>query len=501
MSYILDPPALFLLGILLYNLSKRLGWDGRVTVLVGAFVAFILFMGGSTLLYLDIVDWPIPWTEGPVWMFHTNYTGIDKADVPLSLAVFMLLLYPGWLTLGYTVQLRRDEGFFLYPKVTREDVKSRGWEREETQFTVRRGPSPSTIVKEAIDDLGGIGNFVKEGDRVIVKPNICGGNPQIPGSFTSIEVVDQIVAMIREAGAEAVVVDSDMIWTKFDPVAERQGWKEWATKKGVTLVNLAKTKKARFDFGIGSATKIVPVSKELVEADVIISVPTMKTHILTSVTMGMKNMYGTFPEEAKAKYHRKGIEEVIYEVNWAFTPNLTLIDGTIGGEGYGPLSCSPVGFQTVVASNDVVAADAVACRLMGYDPMSIKHIKRAHDEGLGDAAVEFDLSSLPQPSPKDGDWELPDPKVSVFYESLVELSLMLPGMQVFFDLAADFVLYGMATIPVLKDLTPEMERIFNDIFSMLLASGYGGERGDGDVLSLVDIVNRRLSSRDGAYRG
>jgi uncharacterized protein (DUF362 family) len=113
----------------------------------------------------------------------------------------------------------------VYPKVTREDVRSRGWEREETRFTVRRGPSPRTIVKEAIDDLGGIGNFVKEGDRVIVKPNICGGNPQIPGSFTSIEVVDQIVTMIREAGAEAVIVDSDMIWTKFDPVAERQGWK------------------------------------------------------------------------------------------------------------------------------------------------------------------------------------------------------------------------------------------------------------------------------------
>ena len=468
---------------------------------MGSFVAFGLFMGGSTLLYLDIIDWPIPWTEGPVWMFHTDYTGIAKADVPLWIAVFMLLLYPGWLTLGYTVQQRRDEGFFLYPKVTREDVKSRGWERRETRFTVRRGPSPRILVREAVDCLGGIGSFVKEGDRVIIKPNICGGNPQIPGSYTSIEVVDELVAMVRQARGEVVVVDSDMIWTKFDPVAERQGWKDWATETGVALVNLAKTKKARFDFGMSSATQTVPVSRELVEADVIISVPTMKTHLLTSVTLGMKNMYGTFPEEAKAKYHRKGIEDVIYEVNWAFTPNLTIIDGTIGGEGYGPLSCSPVGFQTVVASNDVVAADAVACRLMGYDPMSVKHIKKAHEEGLGDAAVEFDPSTLSQPSPKDGAWELPDARTSIFYESLVEFALMLPGMQVFFDLAADFVLYGMATIPVLKDLTPQMERILNDIFSMLLANGHGGEREDGAVLGLVDTVNRGLSSHNSAEEG
>jgi uncharacterized protein (DUF362 family) len=58
----------------------------------------------------------------------------------------------------------------------------------------------------------------------------------------------------------------------------------------------------------------------LVEAEVIVSVPVMKTHILTSVTMGMKNMYGTFTEENKAKYHGFGIRGVICDVNKAFTP-------------------------------------------------------------------------------------------------------------------------------------------------------------------------------------
>jgi uncharacterized protein (DUF362 family) len=177
----------------------------------------------------------------------------------------------------------------------------------------------------------------------------------------------------------------------------------------------------------------------------------------------MKNMYGTFPQENKARYHRFGIEDVICDVNRAFTPNLTVIDGTVGGEGYGPLSCTPVNSQTVIASNDVVAADAVSCLIMGYDPFDIVHLKRAHDEGLGDAGVVFDLTSLPYGHPKDGDWEKPDPEVSKFYEMLVEHFLLLPGMQKFFDLAANFVLYGMATMPFLKDLTPQLEEIFNAI--------------------------------------
>jgi hypothetical protein len=242
----------------------------------------------------------------------------------------------------------------------------------------------------------------------------------------------------------------------------------------VPLVNLRKTGQVRFNFGKGSATGMVPVSRVLVDADVIISVPTMKTHLLTSVTLGMKNMYGTFPEENKAKFHRFGIEDVVYEVNNAFCPTLTIIDGSIGGETWGPLSCRPVGFETIIVSNDVVCADAVACRLMGFDPLSIIHIRKGHDQGLGDAGIPFDPGMLGQSHQKDGRWEKPDPAVSQFYENLIEAALLVPGMQNFFDLMADYVLYGFATLPFLKDLTPAMEGVLNDVLASLFRSGYRG---------------------------
>lgn len=479
MSYFLDPPALFLLGLTIYYFSKRFRWGLTATGVMMGVISLGLFMGGSTLLYLDVLGWPLPPTPGSVWMFHTNITGIAKSGVSTALAAAMLLLYPLWHFLGYLLALRLDVGSFLLRIMSFNDVRSRK-ARSRTGFTVVRGLSPRENTRKAIEALGGVGNFIKRADSVLIKVNISGGNPTIPGSYTSLEVVDELVKMIREVGAEVSIVDSDMIWTKFHTVAEAEGWVKWAEEVNVNLVNLAETELVRFNFGEDSAIGVVPVSKKMVEADVIISVPAMKTHLLTSVTLGMKNMYGTFPEENKAKFHRFGIENVVFEVNKAFTPHLTVIDGTVGGEAFGPLSSRPVNFETVIASNDVVAADAVACHLMGYDPFSISHIKMAHEEGLGTADVAFNLASLPYQKEKDGKWEKPAPGVSALYEGLVEAFLLLPGMQDFFDVSADFVLFGLATLPVFREVTPEIERTFNyilaDILDALTRGGYSGRR-------------------------
>lgn len=201
--------------------------------------------------------------------------------------------------------------------------------------------------------------------------------------------------------------DADMVWIKFWPAAKDSGFVERAKKKGVDLDNLSETKIVRFDFGPDSPLGIEKVSKELIDADVIISVPAMKTHLLTGVTLAMKNMYGTFPDIDKAKFHKMGIEHTILDVNSASTPSLVIIDGSIGGEGIGPHSATPLYYETIIASNDVVLADSIACQLMGYNPLDIEHIKMTWEKGLGNAKVLFMLNSLPY-HPKDGNWERPD---------------------------------------------------------------------------------------------
>jgi hypothetical protein len=131
---------------------------------------------------------------------------------------------------------------------------------------------------------------------------------------------------------------------------------------------------------------------------------------------------------------------------------------------------------------------------MGYNPLDIKHIKYAHNSGLGDAKVTFDLASLPYPHSKDMKWEKPDPKVSAIYEELVETFLLLPGMQDLFDASADFVLFGLATLPVFKDVTPEVERAFNQIIADVLRSltenGFTSKKlAEDDFKKIQEFIN------------
>lgn len=467
MSFLIDPPLLILSGLAIYLIGQRLEWSRQSKIVVGSGIVLV-FVIFSSLLYADTIRCVFPFfsgMKGSEFMLHTNLTGISKAQVPSSVVVFLFLLYPFWLFGGYAAALltqkRRRRSKEVY---SLKDVKSR--DRSGTVgFAVARNPKAAVAVEEAIATLGGMDKFVRPGDKVLIKINICGGVPEIKGTFTSTDVAGVIVDMVRAAGSEPIIADADMVWTKFWKAAEDSGWKDWARQKGVRLVNLSETKIVRFDFGKDSALGVERVSKDLIDADVIISAPTMKTHLLTGVTLAMKNMYGTFPEVDKARYHRKQIEDVIYEINSAFRPTLTVIDGTIGGEAIGPLSCKPVNFQTVIASGDVVAADSVASRLMGYNPLDITHILKASEHGLGDANAKYDLNDLPysHAGNKDGNWDRPDPKVKDFYEWGVEFLLKLPGWDTLFNIGADFILYDLARLPVLKYFTPAVLQLLNDI--------------------------------------
>lgn len=343
-------------------------------------------------------------------------------------------------------------------------MKSRAKPKTEA-FSIKRGKDFRKLLRECLSELGGIQTFVERGDNVLIKANISGGNPYRPGSFTSILITDELSRLVLEAGGIPAVVDADMIWTQFWPVAIEEGYTKWAKESHIDLVNLSETELAFFDFG-GILQKRI-ISKKVLNADVIISLSAMKTHILTGVTLGMKNMYGTLPQIDKAIYHKLGIEQVIFEVNKAFPPNLAIIDGTIGGEAIGPLSSKPVNFETLIASGNVVVADALACKLMGFNPLDIKHIKYAHEAGLGNAEVE--VGPLP-PHEKDGKWVKPSTDAAQFYNDVFETLLKYPGVEPFFNVLADFMLYDMATLPIFRDVTPEFLLILNDIFEALKRS-------------------------------
>lgn len=477
MSFLLDPPMLFVIGILLYYPGNKLGFERLAKITIGFLVvaAFILF---SVFLYADIFRCVFPFVcnnmSGSEFMFHSDITGIYKKDVPLLVVIVLFALYPVWIYLGYasalllTKRRRYSKETYSY-----DDVKSGKRKKPaSSKYSIVRYPDikqgvndPQNATRVAVDSLGGMKNFVKTGDKVLIKVNVCGGVPELKGTYTTKEVAGVVVDMVREAGGEPFICDADMVWTKFWPNAKAEGWLEWAKQKNVNIVNLSDTKIVNFDFGEDSKMPVEKVSKDILDSDVIISIPAMKTHMMTGVTLGMKNMYGTLPEIDKVRYHKIGIDEVIYYVNKAFTPNLTIIDGSIGGETVGPLSCDSVDYHTIIASSDVVTADSIAAQMMGFaDPIAdIRHIQLAHENKVGDASPVFDPSMLPYQHSSDMKWKLPDPDVAKFYVWGTHALLKFPGWDSVFSICSDFFLYDAARLPILKYFTPALLQIVNDV--------------------------------------
>jgi len=443
MSFIIDQPLLLLSGLAIYLLDNRMEWSRHAKIVVGLAVALI-FVIFNFFLYADIIRCQFPFfshIKDSEFMFHSDITHITKSMVPKIVVLFLFLLYPLWILAGYAHPILLEKRRRITQEIyTYTDVKSKKGVhaksirniknasninefREATGvygpqisdkaddstnlsvYSIKRGEDIRKCVQDAIDSLGGISRFVKKGDKVLVKINIRGGVPERMGTFTSIEVTDVLADLILSAGGKPTFTDADMVWIKFWPAAKASGFVQWAKKKVVDRVNLSETKNLRFYFGQESALGIERVSKELIDVDAIISVPTMKTHLLTGVTLGMKNIYGTFPDIDKAKFQKMSIENAILDVNSAFTPNLVIIDGSIGGEGISSLFATSLDYKTIIVSKDVVMADSIACQLMGYKPlMEFEDIKMDSERGLGDAKahLRYEQPTIP---PSKG-WEL-----------------------------------------------------------------------------------------------
>lgn len=311
-----------------------------------------------------------------------------------------------------------------------------------TKVNVVRNSNIEQAVEQAVDGVGGMCSYVHKDDLVVIKPNIMGGNHNEESTFTNPRVTKKVIEMVEQCGGKPVVVDSAMIWTKFDTVVEKTGYKKWADENHIHLYNLEDLPRVKFDFGNFSTIKKTDVSKLLLDADVLIDVPAAKTHLFSGITVAMKNLYGLLPSADKAKYHARGINEVIVDVTRAMTPNLTIVDGTRGCEGYGPLWCERIpDYNLIIASNDPVCADATTAQFIGYKPAEIPSLVGAYREKLGNPLCKANTVAA---HPKDGNWARPNLNTIKFIDQLTKMSTMLPNVVNWFNANADFYLGDLA---------------------------------------------------------
>jgi len=224
-------------------------------------------------------------------------------------------------------------------------------------------------VRRAVELIGGIGRYLRPGDRVLVKPNLVGPLGWRTGAITNPEVTAALVEMAREAGAgEVLIAEGPTIGLDVPTVFEATGYRELAARLRVPLVDLNSAQGVVVKVPRGIALKSVRVSRPALEVDALINVPVMKTHNQTTVTLALKNMKGVLSPEGKRKDHFVGLDQAIADMNTVLKQSLVVVDGVIGQERNGPVLGDPVALGLEKASPPKASSTSRGRRPMGGDP-------------------------------------------------------------------------------------------------------------------------------------
>lgn len=239
-------------------------------------------------------------------------------------------------------------------------------------------------VRRAIDLLGGIERFIRSGDRVVIKPNICAGKPSNTGTVTDPALVVEICKMVAECGAYPVVCESPIYPFSSSRVFTRAGYADFEERFGYPLVDIDSSPSRTVRIPDGVAVNYSVISEDVLKCDVLINVPVLKTHLQTTVSLGLKNLKGVVVGKQKHLIHLADLNEGIVDLNTLLKSHLTVIDGIVGMEGgAGPTNGTAVRMNIIIASDNVVEADSTAVRVMGGDPEKVEHIRLAAKRGLG----------------------------------------------------------------------------------------------------------------------
>ncbi|HRH00164.1 MAG TPA: DUF362 domain-containing protein [Polyangiaceae bacterium] len=259
---------------------------------------------------------------------------------------------------------------------------------DDADLSIARGPkgdenaSAADVVRKAIAALGGMKRFVSRGDVVVVKPNIGWDRMPIHAANTNPDVVGAVVQLAFEAGAKRVVV-ADGSCNDPDRCFQRSGiWRkahELGAEVVLPLQHRFRTTRIR-----GEVLDEWPIFTTLVEADKVINVPVAKHHNLAKYTAAMKNWYGVLGGR-RNRLHQN-IDVSIADLATFMRPTLTVVDAMRvlmrNGPQGGNIDDTKV-MNTVIASIDQVAADALGCTLIGQSRENLPYLKMAHDRGIG----------------------------------------------------------------------------------------------------------------------
>jgi uncharacterized protein (DUF362 family) len=246
-------------------------------------------------------------------------------------------------------------------------------------------PDIRQTIQKALDLIGGIGDVIKRGDLVLINPSwVAPPVEKEAGCITIPEVPRALADIVKEFGARPVIAESSAVGVDSEKVIQESGYRE-LREMGYDVIDLKKDKSAHVKLPTynGKVFDTVECWELAQNADVIISVPKLKTHDQTEMTCAIKKLKGLLTDKGKRAMHQEGLFEGVVDLMSAVKPGLAVVDAIICQEGLGPIFGKPVEMDLIVAGKDLVAVDSTCARLIGYDPDETLLTVNAAARGLG----------------------------------------------------------------------------------------------------------------------
>jgi uncharacterized protein (DUF362 family) len=273
-------------------------------------------------------------------------------------------------------------GLLLLPKGLR-NVARLAAQENYPDLVALKGGTPEAMFDRGIRLLGGMGRFVKNGQTVVIKPNMSWDLPPEYGVNTSPSLVAAVVKHCKDAGARKVIVMDHSI-EHWERSGKNSGVLAAATGAGAVFAPAEKESYYQRVSLNGRRLKETKIHEVLLESDVLISVPVLKTHGGAGLTISMKNLMGCIWN--RQAYHLNGLQSCIADFLYAKKPDLNIIDAyrvvTRNGPRGGSLA-DVAQMGSLIISPDIVAADTAASALLGRKEGEVEYIRLAAEAGFG----------------------------------------------------------------------------------------------------------------------
>ncbi len=232
------------------------------------------------------------------------------------------------------------------------------------------------------------------GKTILLKPNLLKAARPEEAVSTHPEVLRALIRRIKKEDPRRIIVGESPGYQGFELAAKKCGILEVVDSEGVEFDDFSQA--VEVDNPSGLLVKSFKIAKAVRDADILISLPKLKTHSLMRYTGALKNLFGVVPGFDKAAYHFrfKDVEhfgQMLVDLNLCLKSGFALMDAVVGMEGPGPGSGDPRQIGVLAASSNLLALDRLSCRLIGYDPDDISYLKQALDSGHWLKAGEEEL--------------------------------------------------------------------------------------------------------------